>query len=392
MLERVREPFLDEPVRREVDARGQVLRRTALDLEVDRQARFPDLLHQAIEILEARLRRAPAPPPAAQHVHEPSHLCERLAAVCSTTSSASRSFCCSGRSRRRTAEACTVITLTACPTTSCSSRAIRARSSVTASRASASRPLQASGPLLGAACCPFCPRASPASQMTENSRPRDPVAGRGVRLVPADDQRRDQDDRQAHDPLAPIRQHAELERNRHHAEQHGGGEGHETAVHEREGRGGQRDRRGRGEREATAGEMRQDEQQEGRDGEGQRLFRRVRSLRATTASTTTTTAPATTSASNAYRQKSGRTASTHDRRYARPRSLSSSARPIFRSSRRMIRRWRSARPRQRRAAVQETWLATPQASEGVALGEPLLLHEEALRPLDPLARRKGVSE
>ena len=83
---------------------------------------------------------------------------------------------------------------------------------------------------------------------------------------------------------------------------------HETAVHEREGRGGQRDRRGRGEREATPGEMRQNEQQEGRDGEGQRLFGRVRSLRATTASTTTTTAPATTSASNAYRQKSGRTA------------------------------------------------------------------------------------
>ena len=58
--------------------------------------------------------------------------------VSSTTCSASRSRSCSGFSRRRTALACTVITLTECATTSWSSREIRARSSSTARRASAS--------------------------------------------------------------------------------------------------------------------------------------------------------------------------------------------------------------------------------------------------------------
>jgi hypothetical protein len=58
--------------------------------------------------------------------------------VCSTTSSASCSRSWSGRRRRRAPEACTVITLTACPTTSWSSRAILERSSDTAARASAS--------------------------------------------------------------------------------------------------------------------------------------------------------------------------------------------------------------------------------------------------------------
>ena len=56
---------------------------------------------------------------------------------------ASRSRCCSGRRSLRTAEACTVMTLTLWPTTSCSSRAILARSSVTAPRARSSRSLSA---------------------------------------------------------------------------------------------------------------------------------------------------------------------------------------------------------------------------------------------------------
>ena len=52
--------------------------------------------------------------------------------VSSTVRSASRSRSWSGLSSRRTAPACTVMTLTECATTSCSSRAIRLRSSSTA--------------------------------------------------------------------------------------------------------------------------------------------------------------------------------------------------------------------------------------------------------------------
>ena len=48
------------------------------------------------------------------------------------TASASRSRCCSSLSSRRTPDACTTITDTECATTSCSSRAIRARSSAAA--------------------------------------------------------------------------------------------------------------------------------------------------------------------------------------------------------------------------------------------------------------------
>ncbi len=58
--------------------------------------------------------------------------------VSSTVSSASRSRSCSGVSSRRTALACTVITLTEWASTSWSSRVIRLRSSSTARRASSS--------------------------------------------------------------------------------------------------------------------------------------------------------------------------------------------------------------------------------------------------------------
>ena len=58
--------------------------------------------------------------------------------VSSTVIRASRSRCWSGVSSRRTALAWTVITLTECASTSCSSRVIRFRSSSTARRASSS--------------------------------------------------------------------------------------------------------------------------------------------------------------------------------------------------------------------------------------------------------------
>ena len=89
--------------------------------------------------------------------------------VCSTTSSASRSFSWSGSSRRRTAEAWTVITLTLWPTTSCSSRAMRARSSATASRACSSRSSSAcsASRLVASVSRSRPPRAKPMIQAIE---------------------------------------------------------------------------------------------------------------------------------------------------------------------------------------------------------------------------------
>ena len=110
--------------------------------------------------------------------------------VCSTISSASRSRSCSGLSSRRTPAACTVITLTLWPTTSWSSRAIRARSSATAARASSSRARSSRvGTLLRRVGLPqLVPEAEP-------DRPRDAeddaspyeVADAAVRVVPRDD-------------------------------------------------------------------------------------------------------------------------------------------------------------------------------------------------------------
>ena len=58
--------------------------------------------------------------------------------LASTASSASRASSGELSSTRRAAPACTTMTLTLCDTTSCISLAIRARSSVTARRVSAS--------------------------------------------------------------------------------------------------------------------------------------------------------------------------------------------------------------------------------------------------------------
>src|SRR5262249_55571153 len=144
VLDRVRQALLDEPVGGQVDP-GRQPHRVALDPQLDRQPRLARVLDQPLELLEARLgRQCRSSLGVTQHAGHPPHPPRRILAsaappVCSTTIRASltRSWSCS--SRRRTAEACTGMTLTLWPTTSWSSRAIRARSSATALRARSSR-------------------------------------------------------------------------------------------------------------------------------------------------------------------------------------------------------------------------------------------------------------
>ena len=80
VLDRVRQPFLDEAVRRQVDA-CRKLDRVALDAQVDRQSRLARLRDELVHVLEARLRRERRrllrPP---EHADEAAHLGERLAA------------------------------------------------------------------------------------------------------------------------------------------------------------------------------------------------------------------------------------------------------------------------------------------------------------------------
>ena len=56
MLHHVREPFLHQPVRGQVDARGK-LDGLALDAHLHREARFARLLDETIQVIEAWLRR-----------------------------------------------------------------------------------------------------------------------------------------------------------------------------------------------------------------------------------------------------------------------------------------------------------------------------------------------
>ncbi len=79
MLHHIRQPFLHQSVRSQVDARRK-LDGLALDAQLDRQARFPRLLDKAVQVIEAWLRRKSrrlfGPP---QHAHHAAHLGERLA-------------------------------------------------------------------------------------------------------------------------------------------------------------------------------------------------------------------------------------------------------------------------------------------------------------------------
>src|SRR5438034_800270 len=80
VLERIREPLLDEPVGGQVDTGGK-LYRLSLDLQLHREASLTRVLDQALELLEGGLRgehgRLLGPTEDADH---PPHLGERLAA------------------------------------------------------------------------------------------------------------------------------------------------------------------------------------------------------------------------------------------------------------------------------------------------------------------------
>ena len=80
MLERVREPLLDDPVRREVECARERLP-LALDAEVHGQPRPVDLVEQRAQVVEPRLRaELHAVAVAAHRAKEVAHLRERGAA------------------------------------------------------------------------------------------------------------------------------------------------------------------------------------------------------------------------------------------------------------------------------------------------------------------------
>ena len=77
VLEGVGEGLLDDPVDRELHARGQ-LGGHAVDRQVDRQPGRADLLDQLGELVDARLRREGGLAVLAQHPEHAAHLRERL--------------------------------------------------------------------------------------------------------------------------------------------------------------------------------------------------------------------------------------------------------------------------------------------------------------------------
>ena len=133
----VGERLLDDPERGEVDAGGQRLG-FALDAQLDREARSRARPTSA----STRARLGCAVSSAGAPVSRPSSAsASRATDSISTAHSAARS---GSRSTIPSAPAAWIaITLTLCATASCSSRATRMRSSVTAARASRSRPRSA---------------------------------------------------------------------------------------------------------------------------------------------------------------------------------------------------------------------------------------------------------
>ena len=114
---------------------GRQLDRLALDVHLDRKSRGGDLRREIVEPPEARLRgERGAFVGGPQHAEQPAHL-RRAPARPRARSRRARHASRRGRrsSMRRPPRACRTITLIACATTSCSSRAIRARSSAIAS-------------------------------------------------------------------------------------------------------------------------------------------------------------------------------------------------------------------------------------------------------------------
>ena len=79
MLEDVGQRLLHDPVRREVDARGQAVQ-VPDGLQFDRDAGRPHLGHQVVQPAQTRLRRDRAVVPAGEQAEQPAHLGQPLAA------------------------------------------------------------------------------------------------------------------------------------------------------------------------------------------------------------------------------------------------------------------------------------------------------------------------
>ena len=163
--------------------------------------------------------------------------------VSSTVISASRSRSCSGLSRRRTALACTVITLTEWASTSCSSRVIRPRSSSTAWRASSLHPPR---PLLREARLLRVPRRRRREHEGAADRDADPdqLRRRHIRRPQEDEPRgREQRTERDHGP-ADVGERSSHPRREDQDEEHRLGVVCRRRVQQREGdrAGGDRDR------------------------------------------------------------------------------------------------------------------------------------------------------
>ena len=132
VFECVRQGLLDDPVGVDLDSRGQPPG-GAVDLELHRQPRLAHVRQEEGQPVETGLRSAQRSRGLrAQQVHQPAQPVEGVPAnrldrarACPPAASPSGSV-------RRTAAACATITLTSCATMSCTSRAMRARSSITA--------------------------------------------------------------------------------------------------------------------------------------------------------------------------------------------------------------------------------------------------------------------
>ncbi len=165
--------------------------------------------------------------------------------------------------RCRTAPTWSTITLTAWATTSWSSRAIRARSSATATRAADSRSRSARSARSSATsvCLTARAEAKPTSQPTANStgvKMRSPAEWFG--LVVDDDRRAAEHDDQAHARLDVATQVAQEQRRAHPGEEDAGLGHDQPPVQERQGRAGEPHGRRRGEREPASREEQEHEE------------------------------------------------------------------------------------------------------------------------------------
>ena len=184
VLERVGQALLDDPVGGEVDRARAARPGSPSTCSSHRQAGAADLARAARRGRRARAAaRARRPRPRARIAPSRRRIsASAVRPVCSTPlQRLARPRASSSGSRCRTAPTCSTITLTAWATMSCSSRAIRARSSATAMRAAASRSRSAwrARSSAASACAARSRSAKPAEPGDrEQRRDEDEVAGR----------------------------------------------------------------------------------------------------------------------------------------------------------------------------------------------------------------------